>query len=767
MRVAVAGGGPGGLYFSILLRKVRPDAEITVYERNQPTDAFGFGVVFSDETLGGFEHADPETYRAMTGRFRSWTDITIHHRGGVMVSGGHGFAAIGRRELLAILQERAADLGVDVRYSTEAPDRSGLDWADLVVAADGASSALRTELADRFQPTLDRRHCRYIWLATDQVLDSFTFLIKETPHGVFQAHCYPYSATRSTLIVEVNEDVWRDAGLDPGVVYGPGESDEAGVRFCRELFAEDLHGHELYSNNSKWLVFNTVRNAHRGAGNVVLVGDAAATAHFSIGSGTKLAMEDSIALAWALRSPDTPIQDAVAAYEAERAPLAASLQRAAQASLEWFEHVGRWVDQSRPQFAFNLLTRSRRITYENLRLRDPGFVAEVDRDFARRIHEPERPPMFMPYTLRGLTLRNRVVVSPMDMYSSLDGTPGDFHLVHLGARSLGGAALVMSEMICVSEIGRITPGCAGMYRPEHVEAWRRIVDFVHAHSGGCAIGAQLGHSGRKGSTKLMWEGIDEPLDEGNWQLIAPSAIAYSPRNQVPVSMTRDDMDRVREQFLAATRGAIDAGFDLLELHMAHGYLLSSFLSPLTNLREDEYGGSLENRSRYPLEVLDACRAAWPAEKPMSVRISATDWVPGGFDADDAVAFSRMLQAHGVDIVDVSSGQVSPEEQPAFGRSYQTPFADRIRNEVGIPTIAVGAISSYDDVNTIILAGRADLCALARPHLYDPHWTLHAAAEQEFTELEWVAPYRVGSRRPPTGRDRITQEMARTFEPIDG
>jgi anthraniloyl-CoA monooxygenase len=541
------------------------------------------------------------------------------------------------------------------------------------------------------------------------------------------------------------------------------------VAFCQELFAADLEGHTLQANNSKWINFVTVRNASWRSGNVVLLGDAAHTAHFSIGSGTKLAMEDAVALAWAFRTHGTGADDvaeALAAYEAERRPVVESTQRAAQGSLEWFEGIARYVDQPRLQFAFNLLTRSRRITYENLRLRDEEFVADVDDLFAQRGGFSARPPMFAPLRLRGLTLPNRVVVSPMDMYSAVEGTPSDFHLVHLGSRALGGAALVYSEMICVSDIGRITPGCAGMYRPEHVEAWRRIVDFGHRH-GGCAMAAQLGHSGRKGSTKLMWLGIDEPLEEDNWEVIAPSPIAYSPLNQVPREMTRADMDQVREQFVWSARGALDAGFDLLEIHCAHGYLLSSFLSPVTNRRSDSYGGSLEARARFPLEVFDACRAVWPQEKPMSVRISATDWVDGGFTPDDAVAFARMLAQHGCDIVDVSSGQVTPDEKPAFGRSFQTPFADRIRNEVGLPTIAVGAIASYDDVNTIVLAGRADLCALARPHLYDPHWTLHAAAEQDYAGdgVSWVPQYQAGSRKPPAGRaDDVRKELQRSFEP---
>jgi anthraniloyl-CoA monooxygenase len=749
MRIVVVGGGPGGLYFSILMRKIRPDCELVVYDRRAPTDTFGFGVVFSDETLTVFEHADPETYSQIAERFTRWTDIDIHHRGAVASSGGHGFSAIGRRELLRILQERALALGAEIRFETEAPPVSEVSWADLIVGADGASSAVRTAMTRDFAPSLDRRHCRYIWLGADLAFDAFKFFIAEPPEGVVQAHAYAYDEGMSTFIVEMHERTWKRLGL------GERPIDE-GVAWCSELFADALAGHRLYSNNSRWINFVTVRNRRWCVDNVALLGDAAHTAHFSIGSGTKLAMEDAVALAWALRASGDDVFTATRAYESERRPIVESTQRAAQASLEWFEGIGRYVDQEPLQFSFNLLTRSRRVTYDNLRLRDPEFV--------RAVHPDPRPPMFTPLRLRGLELPNRVVVSPMDMYSAVDGTPGDFHLVHLGARALGGAGLLMTEMICVSDIGRITPGCAGMYRPEHIDAWRRIVSFAHEH-GGCAVGAQIGHSGRKGSTKLMWEGMDEPLASGNWQVIGPSAVPYSPRNQVPRAMTRADMDTVRDQFVWAARGALTAGFDLLELHMAHGYLLSSFLSPVANLRDDEYGGSLEGRARFPLEVLDACRAVWPSEKPLSVRISATDWVPGGFDADQAVAFARMLRDHGCDIVDVSTGQVSPLEKPVYGRSYQTPFADRIRHEAGIPVIAVGAIASYDDVNTTVLAGRADLCALARPHLYDPHWTLHAAAEQG-VEVTWVPQYRAGSRKPPAGRDRVRAELERTFEQVE-
>jgi anthraniloyl-CoA monooxygenase len=764
MRIAIVGGGPAGLELSLLLKRIDPGHEVVVFERNAPDDTFGFGVVFSDETLEAIEAADPPTFAEIAQRFARWSEIDVHYRGEVITSGGHGFSALGRRDLLNILQRRAAGLGVDLRFRTEVPDDADLADADLVVAADGVNSALRRRYADGFRPSLDRRRAKYAWFGTDLVFDAFKFFIAETDHGVVQVHGYPYSDAMSTFIVETTPRVWRGLGLDRA-------SEEESLAICRDLFADVLDGHRLIANRSRWIDFVTVRNETWRHENVVLVGDAAHTAHFSIGSGTKLAIEDAIALAWALREHPGDVPGALEAYEAERRPIVESTQRAAQGSLEWFEGIERYVGQEPVIFAFNLLTRSRRITYDELRLRDPGFMDGVDEAFAREVaragHDPapppERPPMFAPLRLRDLELRNRVVVSPMDMYCSVDGAPGDFHLVHLGARGIGGAGLVMTEMICVSPEGRITPGCGGLYRDEHVPAWARIVDFVHAQGGG-AIGCQLGHSGRKGSTKLMWEGEDQPLEDGNWPLVAPSPLPYLPGvSQVPRAMDRADMDAVRDQFVAAARRAAAAGFDLLELHMAHGYLLSSFLSPLTNVRDDEYGGSLENRARFPLEVFAACRAVWPEERPMSARISATDWFEGGFDGDQAVAFARMLAAAGCDVVDVSAGQVWPDQRPAYGRSFQTPFADRIRNEAGIPTIAVGAISSYDDVNTIVLAGRADLCALARPHLYDPHWTLHAAADQGWP-LEWVPQYRSGSRPPNTGKgDAVRKAPVRRFD----
>ncbi|NEE04828.1 bifunctional salicylyl-CoA 5-hydroxylase/oxidoreductase [Streptomyces sp. SID7499] len=741
LRVAVIGGGPGGLYAAALLKRLDPTREVTVWERNAPDDTFGFGVVLSDETLGGIEHADPKVYEALQRHFTRWDDIDIVHRTHRHTSSGHGFAALGRKRLLEILHTRCRQLGVDLRFRTEAPHDLP-HTHDLVIAADGIHSATRETHADVFRPRVTTHRCRYIWLAADFPFDSFRFEIAETEHGVMQLHGYPYAPDASTVIIEMREEVWHAAGFDE---LGEAES----IERCGKIFAEALRGRPLKSNNSTWTTFRTVVNDRWSHGNIVLLGDAAHTAHFSIGSGTKLAVEDALALAACLQERDS-LPEALTAYEEERRPVVASTQRAARASLEWFENIALYLDQPPRQFAFNLLTRSRRVTHDNLRLRDARFTETVEREFGC---PPGTPPMFTPFRLRGLTLRNRVVVSPMDMYSAVDGVPGDFHLVHLGARALGGAGLVMTEMVCVSEEGRITPGCAGLYTGRQAEAWKRITNFVHDRAPGTAIGVQLGHSGRKGSTRLMWEGMDEPLDEGNWPLVAPSALPYKEFSQTPRELSRAQLTDIREQFTASAVRAARAGFDLLELHCAHGYLLSGFLSPLTNRRTDAYGGSLEKRLRFPLEVFDAVRNVWPGERPMTVRVSATDWAEGGTTAEDAVEIARAFAAHGADAIDVSTGQVVADERPEFGRSYQTPFADRIRHSTGIPVIAVGAISSWDDVNSLILAGRTDLCALARPHLYDPHWTLHAAAEQGYTGpgAPWPAPYRAGSRRPQTGR----------------
>ena len=759
MRVAVIGGGPGGLYFAALMKQLDPTHEVTVWERNAPQDTFGFGVVFSDETLGGIGNADERVAAQMAERFARWTDIDIHFRGQRHTIGGQGFAAMSRKELLMLLQERCAELGVDVRFSTPAPDVEELRAEyDLVLAADGVNSAVRQRYAEVFRPSLDRRHNKFMWLGTDLVFEAFQFYVKQTEWGTMQIHGYPYSDQRSTFIIEMHEDVWRRAGFDASEwrEFPPGVSDEESVDRVAEIFADELGGHRVLHNNSKWLSFTTVRNEQWHDGNVVLIGDAAHTAHFSIGSGTKLAMEDALALAACLHEHGS-LDDALTAYETERRPVVESTQRAAQASLEWFENIGLYAEQEPTQFCFNLLTRSRRITYDNLRTRDEGFAASVDEAFAKEQGAAEVvPAMFQPFRIGALELKNRVIVSPMDMYSAVDGVPGDFHLVHLGSKALGGAGLVMTEMVCVSPEGRITPGCTGLWNDEQRDSWARVTEFVHARST-AAMGLQLGHSGRKGSTKLMWEGMDEPLERDNWEVVGPSPMPYGEGCHLPRELTRADLDAIRDQFVAAARRGAAAGFDLLELHCAHGYLLSSFLSPLSNQRTDGYGGSLENRLRYPLEVFDALRAEWPADRPLTVRISATDWAPDGNDEHDAVQIAAAFIAHGAEAIDVSSGQVTKDEAPAFGRSYQTPFADRIRHEVaaaaGVAVIAVGAISSHDDVNSILLAGRADLCALGRTHLYDPQWTLHAAAEQEFVgaSAQWPPQFAAGRRKPPSAR----------------
>ncbi|MGZ3406179.1 MAG: oxidoreductase [Polyangia bacterium] len=754
MRIVSVGGGPAGLYLAILMKKANPAHEVTVLERNRPDDTFGFGVVFSDATLGTFAAADRESHDAIRARFAHWDDIDIHYRGEVITSRGHGFAGMSRRQLLDLLTARARALGVELRFSAEIGEaeleRLSQEY-DLVVGADGVNSLVRRVLAAEIAPHVEPRPNRFVWLGTTFPFGAFTFYFKQADAGLFRVHAYRYAPDQSTFIVECTEETFARTGL--------AETDEdATIAYCERLFAAELAGHKLLKNRSHWRQFPTVRCDRWHKNNVVLVGDAVHTAHFSIGSGTKLAMEGAIALAGALvREPTIPA--ALAAYEAAHRPAVEALQRAAQVSLSWFEETERYFGALHPlQFAFSLLTRSLRITHENLKERDPALIARVDEWFARQaekqagvtiIDKVVPPPMFTPFKLRGLTLSNRVGVSPMCQYSADDGAPTDWHLVHLGSRALGGAALVIAEMTDVVREGRISPGCAGMYKPEHVVAWRRIVDFVHQFSP-AKIGMQLAHAGRKAACEVPWRGGKPLPPDLAWPIIAPSPLPFRPGDQVPREMTAADLATVRDEFARAARWAVEAGFDLVELHGAHGYLLGSFLSPLTNRRGDRYGGDVEGRLRFPLEIVEAVRSVLPEAMPLSMRISAFDWAPGGTTHADVVAIARALHAHGVDIIDVSTGGTVAEGKPTGGRLYQTPFAERVRLDAGVPTMTVGNISSWSDVNSVLAAGRADLCLLARMHLYDPYWTRHAAYEQGFP-LQWPDPYLLAKTIVPRGK----------------
>jgi len=798
MNIVCIGGGPAGLYFALLMKQQNPAHDITVVERNRPYDTFGWGVVFSDQTMEHMRQWDLVTANQIEQSFAHWDDIELHIKGRVIRSGGHGFVGIGRKKLLNILQARCEQLGVKLVFETEAESDADYPDADLVIASDGINSRVRTQHAAVFKPDIVTRPNRFIWLGTKRLYDAFTFLFEKTEHGWFQAHIYKFDDTTSTFIVECPEHVWKAHGLDQA------NADES-VAFCEKLFADNLRGEKLMTNarhlrGSAWLNFQRITcqqwSLFNGRSHVVLMGDAVHTAHFAIGSGTKLALEDAIELTKQFRDHGNhtevgseEIADVLRNYQAERRIDVLKLQNAAWNAMEWFENCGeRYCDQLEPeQFMYSMLTRSQRISHENLRLRDKAWLEGYERWIAARAGlavsvdqhgradgpplgvaapsgggedrgkaattawGPVPPPMFTPYTVRGVTLKNRVVVSPMAQYSAVDGIPGDYHLVHLGSRALGGAGLVFAEMTCPSPDARITPACPGLWNDAQRDAWKRIVDFVHQHSD-AKIALQLGHAGPKGSTNEPWigPGADKPLAQGNWPLVAASAVPYELGVTVePRAMDRADMDRIREEFVAATRRAAEAGFDWLELHCAHGYLLSAFISPLTNRRTDEYGGVLANRLRWPLEVFAAMRAAWPQDKPMSVRISAHDWVEGGITPDDAVEIAKAFKAAGADLIDCSSGQVSPDQKPVYGRMYQTPFADRVRNEAGIATIAVGAISEADHVNSIIAAGRADLCAVARPHLANPAWTLQEAAKIGYTALDWPVQYRSGKSQMET------------------
>jgi anthraniloyl-CoA monooxygenase len=758
MKVTVIGGGPGGLYFALLAKKTWPRWDITVYERNRPDDTFGFGVVFSDQTLDTFKAYDLVTYERIRRRFAYWGGVDVCYKGETLRSEGNGFCGCSRVALLNILQDRGRELGVNMRFQREVDDLSEFPDSDLIVVADGINSKIREKHRAHFQPSVDLRPNKFTWLGSTKPLDAFKYFFRETPEGVILAHCYQYEANRSTWVIETDEQTWRNFGFDR-----MGESEMLPV--LERVFAAELDGHPLIANRSIWRNFPTITNRTWVKDNAVLVGDAKATAHFSIGSGTKLAMEDAIALFESLRK-EPSVEKALARYDTARREEVEKTQHAANVSLAWFEHMKRYWGMEPRQFAFGVMSRSKQITWENLELRDPAFVREVHRWFARKVKDQgfdldlENPPvpMFTPFRLRDLVLENRVVVSPMDQYSAVDGMPTDWHFVHLGSRAIGGAGLVYVEMTCPSPEARISPGCTGLWNEAQRDAFRRIVDFCHASSK-AKLCMQLGHSGRKGSTQLGWERMDHPLEKGNWPVVSASPIPYYEGiSQVPQELDRAGMKKVVDDFVRSTRYADEAGFDMLEIHMAHGYLLASFISPLTNQRTDEYGGSIENRMRFPLEVFRACRAAWPEGKPMSARISATDWAPGGLSGEDLVAMARLLKAAGCDLVDCSSGQTVPHQKPVYGRMYQAPFADWVRNEVGIATMTVGAVTTPDQVNTLLAAGKADLVALARPHLANPYFTLQASAWYQHMGQYWPPQYL-------SGRDQAYRNAAREREEL--
>ena len=759
MKIACIGGGPAGLYFAISMKLRDPDCVIDVYERNKPGDTFGWGVVFSDQTMDNLGRNDPASAAAIGASLAHWDDIDVVIKGVTETSTGHGFCGIGRQKLLSLLQDRARELGVGLHFEAEIGDElSAFADADMIVASDGLNSKIRTRFAGSFKPDIELRRNKFVWLGTHKVFDAFTFIFVETPHGWVWAHAYRFDDNTSTFIIECAPETWEGLG------FGEMDQDEC-CRASEALFAPWLDGHDLMSNarhlrGSAWLNFPRVLCENWVHDNIVLFGDAAHTAHFSIGSGTKLALEDAIMLADVLTSTDKPVAEGLKDYQAVRTVEVLKLQSAARNSTEWFEHLDRYLGFEPKQFAYSLLTRSQRISHENLRLRDPDWLAGVESWFTSQAtggaKSDARPPMFAPFELRGMRLENRVVVSPMCMYSAEDGLPGPFHSVHYGARALGGAGLVYSEMTDVSRDGRISPGCAGLYTDEHVKAWRAITDFAHSQSR-AKMAVQLAHAGRKGSTRLAWEGSDRQLETGNWPLIAPSPLPWSETSQTPKQMDRADMDAVLADFVAATHRALEAGFDMVELHCAHGYLLSSFLTPVSNHRSDEYGGPVENRLRFPLEVFHAMRAVWPDDRPMAVRLSATDWLGDeGLSEADSLAIARAFREAGADLIDVSAGQTTPLARPVYGRMFQTPFSDRIRNQLSCATMAVGNIYETDHVNSILAAGRADLVALARPHLIDPMWTLRAAAELGYRGVHIPPQYAAGF-------DQLTRNLARAAE----
>lgn len=734
-KITVIGGGPGGLYFSILTKKAMPDCEIEVYERNKPDDSFGFGVVFSDETLGEFLKRDMKSYELIRSEFAYWDDIIIARDGKTVTISGNGFCGCSRKTLLKLLHQRCREEGVRLHFEQNVDDLSQFADSDIIVACDGIGSAIRTQYANEFGTTISLKKNRFVWLGSTKPLDAFTYFFRSTPQGTIVAHTYQYEEGMSTWIFECSDDTWLNFGFEV-------TNEEDTIQKIAEIFKEELDGHPLISNKSHWRQFPHVTNKHWYHDNIVLLGDAKATAHYSIGSGTKLAMDCAIGLSDAIIANPNEVQAAFQQYEKNRRNTVEMIQYAALVSLDWFEQMDRHMQHPFYRFAFGCMTRSKKVTYENLQIRDKSFTDKVLREFNDAINDKNQSAAFSTFKLRDLELVNRIVMAPMGQYSAQDGLVNDWHLVHYGSRATGGVGLIIAEMTAVCDTGRITLGCAGLYAGNQVNEWRRIVDFIHQNTQ-TKIGIQLGHSGRKGAIKKPWEGTNVPI-ENPWELLSASSIPFQANLATPKEMTLEDMDNITAAFIQATQNADQAGFDLVELQAHHGFLLASFLSPLTNIRTDEFGGSLENRLKFPIRVFTEMRSVFPKHKPMSVRISASDWAENGITELEVIQIAKAFKQAGADIINVSTGNTVAYQQPQTGRMWQTPFSDLIRNSVHIPTITAGQIQDIDQINTILLNGRADLVALGKPLLTDAHFVRNAQAYEQVQTDDIPRQYKLGS-----------------------
>jgi anthraniloyl-CoA monooxygenase len=736
MKIAVIGGGPGGLYFSILTKKAMPNCQIDVYERNKPDDSFGFGVVFSDETLGEFLKRDMQSYELIRSKFAYWDDIIVARDGQEVSIAGNGFCGCSRKTLLKLLHQRCLEEGVNLHFEQNIDNVSAYQDADIILASDGIASGIRTQYETEFGTNITLKKNRFVWLGSTKPLDAFTYFFRTTAHGTIVAHTYQYEEGMSTWIFECSDETWQKHGFEV-------TNEEDTIAKISKLFAAELDGHPLISNKSHWRQFPHVTNKNWYHNNIVLLGDAKATAHYSIGSGTKLAMDCAIGLSDAVIANPTNVQAAFEQYNKTRRNTVEMIQYAALVSLDWFENMDRNIQHTFYQFAFGCMTRSKKVTYENLRLRDKSFTDKVLTEFnSRTSNAVETPAAFTPFKLRDLELSNRIVMAPMGQYCAENGNVTDWHLVHYGSRATGGVGLIITEMTAVSETGRITLGCAGIYTEEQQVKWKSITDFIHKNTQ-TKIGIQLGHSGRKGAIKKPWEGSNEPIDNP-WELLSASPIAFNSKMAIPREMTLADMDSITFQFVQATKNAEAAGFDMIELQAHHGFLLASFLSPLTNIRKDEFGGSIENRLKFPLSVFQEMRKVFPKNKPMSVRISASDWAANGISEEDIIYIAKAFKEAGADIINVSTGNTVEYQKPQIGRMWQTPFADAVRNTVHIPTITTGYIQDIDQINTIILNGRADLVALGRPLLADANFVRNAQAYEQFEATDIPKQYKAGS-----------------------